>query len=153
MRNTYIYIYGTNSEWYQQWKFDGKRLYNVRGKVMVVEKNNDAEGTYVTTADRKESGSGNNNDEDRPGNTDSENAGQHFKIVYTEDKPGGGEGGLDDSRGVYRNRPFYIVSAMWMERVIAAQDNRNVVIQTRTGDKREQWVYDPVSKTIKNVHH
>jgi hypothetical protein len=51
------------------------------------------------------------------------------------------------------NKPFYIVSRMWMNRVITVAGGWNLVIQSRTAnDKRQMWVFDQVSKTIVSMH-
>jgi hypothetical protein len=60
---------------------------------------------------------------------------------------------MNKNRGLYVNRPFMIVSRMWMNRVISVQGNWNVVIESRVdNNKRQQWVFDQVSKTIKSIH-
>jgi len=44
---------------------------------------------------------------------------------------------MNKNRGLYVNRPFYIVSRMWMNRVITVGGGWNLVIQSRTAnDKR-----------------
>jgi hypothetical protein len=48
-------------------------------------------------------------------------------------------------------KPFFIVSRMWMNRVMTVEGGKNVVIRSRTGKKEQQWVFDNVSKTIKSV--
>jgi len=49
------------------------------------------------------------------------------------------------------NRPFYIVSDLIFNRVATVYSSKNIVIQTRTDKKEQQWFFDEVSKTIKSV--
>ena len=57
------------------------------------------------------------------------------------------------NRGLYVNRPFMIVSRMWMNRVVSVAGGWNLVIQTRKdNEKRQQWIFDMTSKTIKSMH-
>jgi len=58
MRNSWMYVYGTGSQWHQLFRYNPKtrQLYNQRGKVMDIQnggtiKNN--EGEYVGAADSK----------------------------------------------------------------------------------------------------
>lgn len=55
MRNQWMYVYGTGSQWHQLFKYNRKtrQLYNQRGKVLDV-KDSDKNGAYVGTADPQE---------------------------------------------------------------------------------------------------
>jgi len=44
MRNNNLYIYGTNSQWYQVWKYEGEHFINQNGKAMDVVGGKDDEG-------------------------------------------------------------------------------------------------------------
>jgi len=60
---------------------------------------------------------------------------------------------MNTNRGLYVNRPFYVVSRMWMNRVITYSTSHTMLIQSRkANDKRQMWRFDQVSKTIKNMH-
>lgn len=78
---------------------------------------------------------------------------QKWRIIYLDEKEKGQQTGLNKARGMHINRPFYIVSKLWMNRVISVAGGYNLVIQTRktADDKRQQWYYEEKSKTIKSV--
>lgn len=55
------------------------------------------------------------------------------------------------SSGIQINRPFYIQSQLWMNRVMYHHPNNHIYIQSRKPDeKRHLWYYDEGSKTIKS---
>jgi len=59
--------------------------------------------------------------------------------------------GLNKNRNLQINKPFYIQSKLWLERVITVYSSKNLVIQSRTDVPGQQWFFDQVSKTIKSV--
>jgi hypothetical protein len=60
------------------------------------------------------------------------------------------------SRGFVIGKPFYIMSRLWMQRVITHHSNNHAYITSiKVGQKtnnRQLWVYDEVSKTIKSFY-
>jgi hypothetical protein len=52
MRNTWMYVYGTGSQWHQLFRYNSttRQFYNQRGKVLDIKGNKDQEGEYVGTA-------------------------------------------------------------------------------------------------------
>ena len=52
IRNTWAYLYGANSEWYQLFRYDGTYFNNQKKKVLEVKDAKDTEGTYISSADR-----------------------------------------------------------------------------------------------------
>jgi hypothetical protein len=58
---------------------------------------------------------------------------------------------MNKNRNMEINRPFYIVSDLLFNRVATVYSSKNIVIQTRTDKKEQQWFFDEVSKTIKSV--
>ena len=59
--------------------------------------------------------------------------------------------GLDKDFGLDRNRPFYIVSRLPMERVVdVTQGNALYLRRMKPGYAKQQWFFDPVTKTIKS---
>jgi hypothetical protein len=55
--------------------------------------------------------------------------------------------------GFHANRPFYFRSRMPMQRVIEMQGNTNMVLKRwRKNAKQQQFTFDPVSKTIRNMN-
>jgi len=76
---------------------------------------------------------------------------QQWSIIYVDKASKEITKGLN-KRGFYVNRPFMIVSRMWMNRVISVAGGNNLVIQTRKdNEKRQMWRFDQVSKTIKSI--
>jgi hypothetical protein len=59
--------------------------------------------------------------------------------------------GLNTERGLHINRPFYIESKLWMQRVISWHSNHQLLIKTRNDGDDQKWFFDQASKTIKNV--
>jgi len=135
VRNTWAYSYGANSAWYQLFKYqEGKYFLNQHGKVLDAN-SKDAEGEYTTSAAKT-------------GKTQ-----QKWRIIYLDQRSKEMTKGMNMNRGLYVNRPFMIVSRMWMNRVVSVAGGWNLVIQTRKdNDKRQQWVFDMTSKTIKTIH-
>jgi hypothetical protein len=60
---------------------------------------------------------------------------------------------LNEDFGFQINRPFYIISDMIFHRVITVGPSKNLVLQTRTGDKGQMWVFDQTTKTIKSLKY
>jgi len=59
--------------------------------------------------------------------------------------------GLNVERGLHINRPFYIQSKLWLERVISVGGSKNLVIQSRTDKDHQRWWFDQASKTVRSV--
>jgi hypothetical protein len=108
-----LIVAGTNSAHYQVFKYENSMLRNLQNnRVINVNGAKDEEGANVSS--------------DTIGN----NAGaeKRWKIVYLKDKEEDATEGLNKNRGIYINRPFYIVSRMWMNRVITVAGGKNLVI-------------------------
>jgi len=59
--------------------------------------------------------------------------------------------GLNAKFGFHMNRPFYIQSRLPMKRVAEAKGNNNISLMRYTKNRAAQkWVFDGVSKTIRN---
>jgi hypothetical protein len=57
------------------------------------------------------------------------------------------------SSNIEIGRPFYIQSQLWMQRVMYHHPNNHVYIHARkANEKRQQWIYDEHSKTIKSFY-
>jgi len=56
MRNTWMYVYGTGSQWHQLFRYNNgtKQFYNQRGNVLDLTSGKDVEGEYVSTAAPKQ---------------------------------------------------------------------------------------------------
>lgn len=67
---------------------------------------------------------------------------QKWSIVYVDKAAKEITKGMN-KRGFYVNRPFFIVSKMWMNRVVSVAGGWNLVIQRRKdNDKRQVWTFD-----------
>lgn len=63
------------------------------------------------------------------------------------------EKGLNKDFGFEIGRPFYIMSRMHMNRVIAYQGGNNLYIKNLVENHKDfKWVFDGTSKTIKSYH-
>lgn len=61
--------------------------------------------------------------------------------------------GMGSMGNVQINRPFYIESQLWMGRVVYHHPNNHAYIHTRKdNEKRQMWIYDEGSKTIKSFY-
>jgi hypothetical protein len=81
-------------------------------------------------------------------------AGQKWKILYEDKAEKAKTKGLNTDFGMEINRPFFIVSKMFGERVIECIGANNLVLRTpvpRRDRKAQHFVFDEVSKTIKSV--
>jgi hypothetical protein len=126
-----------------QFSYKDNYLVSKTGKVLEVPDNKDNEGEKVQAAARDLSRTLNLN--------------QKWNIIYVDGKdgkPGKGPKDYEKEWGFEPNRPFYIVSRSYMKRVITAQANKIVYMKNRNDDdEAQQWTFDPVSKTIRNVKH
>jgi len=61
--------------------------------------------------------------------------------------------GVNKDFGFEINRPFYIVSQLPMNKVVEMQGGTNVVLKRwRANQRQQQFVFDNVSKTVKNMN-
>lgn len=58
--------------------------------------------------------------------------------------------GMDDDFGMYKNRPFYIVSKMPMGRVLTMRRDMECKLRDYTGGADQQFVFSGHTKSIKN---
>lgn len=131
-----VYATNTNGQWYQLFKYSGQMIINVKdNRAIDVSATADKEGQKVHTW------------------TQHNKANQRWKIVYLDKKEREPTKGLNEEWGMYINRPFYIQSRMFMNRVVSVAGGWNLVIQNRVnGDKRQLWFFDQTTKTIKSFH-
>jgi hypothetical protein len=129
-----LIVAGTNSAHYQVFKYENNMVRNLHNnRVLDVAGSKDEEGSNVLSENVKNVAS------------------QRWRILYLKNKGEDATEGLNKNRGIYINRPFYIVSRLWMNRVITVYSSKNLVIQSRTDAKTQQFVFDQESKTIKSV--
>jgi hypothetical protein len=108
-------IYNTNSGWFQLFKWDGKdSFYNVENnKALEVKGGVDEEATNVQVWKRNP-----------------KSKAQSWRLVYTSDAKKVATKGLNKEFGLHINRPFFLVSKMYMERVVECVGAANLVLRT-----------------------
>jgi hypothetical protein len=132
-------IRATNSASYQMFKFDGAYLVSlIDNRVVQVPGDKDIEGQTVTIGEKNKS------------------TGQRWKIIFVDQAPKEATKGMNKDFGLMIGKPFYIVSAMHMHRVMDARSQGAVNIKqidpTRA-EKGQLFMFDGATKTIKSVRH
>jgi hypothetical protein len=128
-------VAATNSYKGQLFKWDGEsgfvNMYD--GRVLDVAGGKDEEGNNVQVYKPNQS------------------APQKWKLLYADKAKPVQMKGLNKKFGLEVNRPFFIVSKMWMNRVAECVGASNIVIKTlvRT-NKGQQFYFDGGTKTIKS---
>jgi hypothetical protein len=74
---------------------------------------------------------------------------QKWRIVYT-DTVDVAKTGLNKDFGFYVNKPFYIRSRLPSKRMVECVGRDAYQMRWRSGNTGQQWIFDPVTKTIKN---
>ena len=137
-RNANIELWNTNSEWYQIWQYhNGKGSFtNIKSKkVIEITGGKDTEGSNVGY------------------NTWRNQGFQRWSVIYLDTHARQRIKGLNSDFGFFINRPFYIVSKMWMNRVLEVVGGRNLVIKTRANRAAQQFIFDEKSKTIQSKQY
>ena len=139
MRNSnWLYVYGTGSQWHQLFRYNQqtKQIYNQNGKVLDIHTNKDREGEYVGTA-----------------GSDTKRVQQRWTIRYVDKMNKTATSGIGSMGNIEIGRPFFIQSQLWMQRVMYHHPNNHVYIHARKPtEKRQMWIYDEHSKTIKSFY-
>jgi hypothetical protein len=93
MRNTWMYVYGTGSQWHQLFRYNTqtKQVYNQNGKVLDLTTNNDREGEFVGTA-----------------NSDPKRVQQRWIIRYTDKENKTATSGTGSIGDIKIGKPFFI---------------------------------------------
>ena len=128
-------MWHTTSEWFQLYKAEGSFLINVYdNRALTVTDSRDNEGANVSIEEI------------------SDTSNQKWTILYLDTMEATRTHGFNSDFGLYINRPFYIISRMWMNRTITAVGETNLVIKNKVDGKNTQkFVFDQSSKTIKSV--
>lgn len=107
---------------------------NFHGKVLEIE--NDYEGSKLIVSKKTQSKT------------------QKWTITYETKETKIKTEGLKEDFGLFIGRPFYIISAMSMNRALDIKGGRNVVIRTKKyNEVSQQWIFDNNSKTIKSYKY
>jgi len=124
----------SQNNWFQQFKLDGLYIVNVgNNKVLDVSSGNDKEGNTVVAWTR-------NN-----------RVNQQWKILYLDEKDAEPTKGLDEDSGLYRNRPFYLISRLPKHRALTVSSGRYLRISDKTKDNAHQIFYfDHLTRTVKS---
>jgi len=134
-KGTNMAVAATNSYEGQLFKWDGEsgfvNMYD--GRALDVQGGKDEEGNNVQAY--KPNGS----------------PAQKWKLLYADKAKPVQMKGLNKKFGLHVNRPFFIVSKMWMNRVAECVGASNIVLKTlvRT-NKGQQFYFDGGTKTIKS---
>lgn len=134
-RSSNMQAYNTNSKWFQLFKFDGSNtFFNIyNDKVLDVAGGRDEEGNNVQVWRRNKSKA------------------QQWKLIYVDKAKKPSTKGFDKDYGMERNRPFYLISKLPMERVVECWGASNIILSDLVNGKLgQQFFYDGVSKTIKS---
>ena len=76
---------------------------------------------------------------------------QKWKIPYLDEKDDEPTTGLDEDSGLYRNRPFYLISRLPKHRALTVSHGRYLRIQDKKKDNAHQIFYfDHLTRTIKS---
>ena len=133
-KTTDMQTWNTNSGWFQlfKWNKDEGNFYNVKDlRVLDVAGGVDAEATNVQVW--KKNGS----------------KAQSWKLTYVKDAAKIQTKGLNKNFGLEIERPFFIVSKMWMNRVVECVGASNLVLRTlRKTNKGQQFFLDDKTQTI-----
>jgi len=133
-RSNNMQVYNTNSGWFQLFKWDKESgtFVNVKNnKVLDVAGGRDQEANNVQVW--KKNGS----------------KAQSWKLTYTKDAAKIQTKGLNKNFGLDIERPFFIVSKMWMERTVECVGASNLVLKTlRKNNKGQQFFLDDKTQTI-----
>lgn len=79
-------------------------------------------------------------------------ANQKWKILYLDEKEEDPSKGLDEDSGLYRNRPFYLVSRLPKHRVLTCKVRGTMGIQDKKkGNKKQEWYFDHLTRTVKSM--
>jgi len=74
-------------------------------------------------------------------------------VVYIDTQGSARIQGLNGEFGFYINRPFYIVSKMWMNRVIEMKGSEIRISQRVNGRRTQLFMFDEITKTVKTVEN
>ena len=136
--NPWVYVYGTGSQWHQLFRYNAqtKQIYNQNGKVLDVRDSKNIEGEYVGHAD-----------------SNTNRVQQRWIIRYVDKMNKTATSGIGSMGNIEIGKPFFIQSRLWMERVMYHHPNNHVYIHARKpNEKRQMWIYDEHSKTIKSFY-
>jgi hypothetical protein len=125
---------GTNSRWWQLFRYQDGYLVNERGTVIGVT-GEDMENQMAVKTNKK----------DAPG--------MKWRVVYVEDYSEPKKGELNTDFGLFVQRDFYIVSALPSGRYIDLINNRNMVIKTSNGRRSQVWYFHQQSLTIRTRYN
>jgi len=75
---------------------------------------------------------------------------QRWNILYLDEKKEEPTKGLDDDSGLYRNRPFYIVSRLPAKRAITVTGHNLVIRKMKRDDTSQLFYFDHLTRTIKS---
>lgn len=79
---------------------------------------------------------------------------QRWRIIYLDEKAAEPTTGVDEDSGLYRNRPFYIISRLAKHRALTVKHASQLRITKKTKDAASQLFYfDHLTRTIKSKQY
>jgi len=133
-KSNQLQFWSTNSGWWQLFSYEGGFFSNMwDNRVLDVYQGKDVEAQKVGLYKRHGK------------------VNQKWQVKYVDTIKGTQTKGLVGDFGFYANRPFYLRSRLPMQRVIECIGANNLVLKRwRKNVKAQQFVFDPVSKTIRS---
>jgi len=128
-------VWGTNSGWFQLYKYDGETFFNVyTKKVLAVEEGKDQEGQNVKIMEKSDKATG-----------------QKWKLLYVDLADPEPTKGLNKQFNFMINKPFFLVSKLYMNRVAECVSANDIRLRTLARKNLgQQFYFDGSSKTIKS---
>jgi len=128
-------VWGTNSGWFQLYKYDGETFFNVyTKKVLAVEEGKDQEGQNVKIVEKSDKATG-----------------QKWKLLYVDLADPEPTKGLNKQFNFMINKPFFLVSKLYMNRVAECVSANDIRLRTLARKNLgQQFYFDGSSKTIKS---
>lgn len=133
-KSNQLQFWSTNSGWWQLFSYEGGFFSNMwDNRVLDVYQGKDVEAQKVGLYKRHGK------------------VNQKWQVKYVDTIKGTQTKGLVGDFGFYANRPFYLRSRLPMQRVIECIGANNLVLKRwRKNVTAQQFVFDPVSKTIRS---
>lgn len=79
---------------------------------------------------------------------------QRWKIIYLDEKADEPTTGIDQDSGLYRNRPFYVISRLAKHRALTVKHGHQLRIAKKVKDAPSQLFYfDHLTRTIKSKQY
>lgn len=78
---------------------------------------------------------------------------QRWKIMYLDEMKPEPTKGMDQDSGLYRNRPFYMVSRLPAHRVATVAGRNLTITKKKDGNESQLFYFDHLTRTIKSKQY